>query len=346
MDLRSWVAREDVLTRQMNVHVCIGDPSTESAVRKLLAANPDVRVTPWRAEHLARDPLAQDIGSDLRDGKHFADIDVLLLGSEDLSRLEENEPGSVNELQRRVKVLLLLESENMAHSLELLRHCDGMIVRDVNLGNISDIIALALHGYFVIPCKLMADFKLVSAPTRTAIVEEIGSRENGASTTGVRDFSRDISAQEYCATRTTMRSAIRNVLKRRKNGARARLDVAEAARAGDEPDPAPAEGDAVRPAGWRRALRDNGGRVTAGECVLMLAALAIWGAIIVEAGGPKTFVKMFERCPSTADSVQCGVIANAPMGRSAASMEVTAKGPFGPGGAFKRPVDGVKDPEK
>lgn len=329
------------MTRHMNVHVCIEDPGTGSAVRKLLAANPNIRVTPWRAEQLSRDPLARDIGSDTRNGEPFDDIDVLLFGSEDLRRFEEDEPGHFDELQRRVKVLLLLRSEELPHSLELLRHCDGMIVRDVNLGHISDIIEFALHGYFVIPCNLMANFKLTSAPTRAAIVEEIGSPENGLSTMRGSDFSRDISAEDYCATRTTMQNAIRNVLKRGKNGARAQLSVAANGRAGDEPDPAPAEGSAVRLAGWRRALRDNDGRVAAVEYVLVLAALAIWSAIILEAGGSRMFVKFFERCPSTASSVQCGALGKPAKPNSAASLEAAVEDPNRSRVASKKSMEGA-----
>jgi hypothetical protein len=331
------------LTRHMNVHVCIADPETGSAVRKLLAASPNMRVTPWRAEQSARHPLARDFGSGVCDGEPFADIDVLLFGSEDLCRFEENEPGRVDELQRRLKVLLLLKSDELPHSLELLRFCDGMIVRDVNLGHITDIIEFALHGYFVIPCNLMTNFKLASAPTRAAIVVEIGSPENGLSTLRGRDLSRDISAEEYCATKTTMRSAIRNVLKRRKNGARAQLDIAEVRRAGDKPDLVPAEENGVRLAGWRRALRDNDGRVFAFEYVVGLAALAIWSAIIIlESAGSNMFAKVMDRCPSTASSVQCGVLGKAAKVNSAFSLESAVKDR---NGFFKRSVDPDERPE-
>ena len=142
-----------------------------------------------------------------------------------------------------------------------------------------------------------------------------------------------------------MRNAIRNVLKRSKNGARTQMNIAETGRAGDEPDPAPSEGDAVRISGWRRALRDNDGHVAASEYVLMLAALALWGAIILEAGEPRRFARMFEWCPSIAGSVLCGAREKAAKVNSAASLEVTAKGALGPKDAFKRPMEGEKDQE-
>lgn len=333
------------MTRHIKVHVCIADPVAGLAVRKLLAANPNVLVTPWRTEHAAQSAYAHGIGSDVRDGELFADIDVLLLGPEDLSRFEENEPGRIEELQRRVKVLMLLRSEELPASLELLRHCDGMIVRDVNLGNISDIIEFALHGYFVIPYNLMANFNFTSALTRVAFGEQIGSGQNGLSTIGRRDFSRDIATEEYCATRKTMRIAIRNVLKHRKNAARAQLRTAATGRAAEEPSLNLANKSAARLARWRRALRDDDGRVATGEYVLMFAALAIWGAIILDAGAAIKSARMFGWCASIASSVQCGAFASAPVGGAAASLAGAAKRPAGSGDALRKSVEDEKDPE-
>ena len=302
------------MTRHTKVHVCIADPIVGLAVRKHLATNSKVRVTPWRAEHLPQELAAENLGADLRDGELLADIDVLLLEPEDLSRLEENEPGRIDELQGRIKVLLLLKSEDLPDSLEILRHCDGMIVRDVNMRNISQIIEFALHGYFVIPHKLMANFRLASPLAHAAIVDQIDSRANGPATRGGRNLSRDVSAHEYCATRTTMRRAIGNVLRLRKNGARAQLNTAAIETAAEEANMDFTEKGAASPARWRRALRDDDGRVTAGEYSLLFAALAIWGAILFDGGAATKFAKVFGWCGSIASTVECGTFASTPVG--------------------------------
>jgi hypothetical protein len=334
--LRGRIAREDTLARDMNVHVCIADSSTSSAVRQLLASNLKVCVTPWSAEDPARRRLVRDFGSEPRKGELFVDIDVLLLEADDLRRLEEEDPGRIEELQRSAKVLLLLQSDEVPEALELLRRCDGMIVKDMNLARISDIIEFALHGYFVIPRNLIAYFMLVGAPTRASVLERIGADRGW----------RDRADREFCATKTTMRSAIRNVAKRDRNGAHARPEEATNGGVGDVPVPAPAKGSATRIRRWRKALHDTDGRVTTVEYVLMLASLALWGAIILEAGGAQRTAKEFGLCSKVGASVQCGTLAKAPMAGSPASVGDIAPDPFGSESASKRPIKPAVQPER
>lgn len=334
------------MTRYMNVHVCIADSSTGSAVRHLLASNLKVRVTPWSAEDSARRRLARDFGSEPCKGELLVDIDVLLLEADDLRRFEEEEPGHIEELQRSAKVLLLLQSDEVPEALELLRRCDGMIVKDMNLSRICDIIEFALHGYFVIPRNLIACFMLAGAPTRTSVLEKIGSWATEASAIGADRGRRGRADREFCVTKTTMRSAIRNVVKRDRDGAHARPEAATNGGVGDVPGPAPAKGRATRIGGWRRALHDTDGRVTTFEYVLMLASLALWGAIILEAGGAQRTAKEFGMCSKGGASVQCGSLAKAPMAGSPVSMGDIAPDPFGSEGASKRSTKPAVQPER
>jgi hypothetical protein len=254
---------------QVPVHIFLSDPDLESTVRYLLSLDPRFRIESRNTHPFSSSgetslgPLDDTVGAN--------ETSVLLFGPNEFVQCEKAYPGCIDRIYGAKKVLLL-KNDEVSESLGLFRRCDGMIVRDANLVRIADIIAFALHGYFVIPRHLMANFNLWSAPLRSTVLEQIGARQSMGSYRNSRllsDPSRDV-----FASKATLNNAIRKGLKQ------TGLDADAPARA--ETTATVRNGDAISLPAWRRAFRNNDGRVGTLEYTLLLTVFALWVAILIE----------------------------------------------------------------
>jgi hypothetical protein len=256
--------------QQVPVHIFLSDPDLESTVRYLLSLDPRFRIESRNTHPFSSSGETTFVPLD--DTAAASETSVLLFGPNEFVQYEKAYPGYLDHIYRAKKVLLLLKNDEVSGSLGLFRRCDGMIVRDANLVRIADIIAFALHGYFVIPRHLMANFNLWSAPLRSTVLEQIGARQGMGSYRNGRllsDPSRDV-----FASKATLNNAIRKGLKQ------TGLDTDAPARA--EKTPTVRNGDAISLPAWRRAFRNNDGRVGTLEYTLLLTVFALWVAILIE----------------------------------------------------------------
>lgn len=279
------------------VHIFLADPDLGTTVRRLLSLSPMFRVAARKTKACEAHDNSDDWQSfSIDDSAAATETTVLLFGPDELLQYGKAFPEHTDLTRGTTKIVLILRSDEVRESLPLLRYCDGMIVSDANLTRAADIIGFALHGYFVIPRHLMSNFNLSSAALRSAMFDQIAARQRqdaGPESGQLRDDAVD----EYVASKMTVNKALCGALPQ--TGARPLR-----AEAPTSSDKAPEAGSdrAVSLIAWRRAFRNNDGRVSTLEYTLFLALLAVWSAIFIEG---RVFRGTPPHCPIAAPASYC-----------------------------------------
>ena len=297
------------MAHHLHVGISLSDPHVVGAIREQLARHPKYCVSSFSSERSFVEPFPGGTVSFGINGNTFTKMDLVLFGLEDLVRFEEDDPERFNELHVRTKVVLVLGSEDLPDAMELLRLCDGMVVRDVNFGRISEIIDFALLGYFVIPRQMMLDLQLAGDPRQRALLKQMSSRERQVLELLGRGCSNAVIASEMRTTEAAVRNVVRKILKNGRSQPKSTVSAASRP-AGAKLGSGSNEADATAPATRRKTLHDKSG-VTRIEYVLFAAAFAIWAVIILDGFGVGSVAQVANRCAPPSASAQCQTLGEA-----------------------------------
>ncbi len=239
------------MARHMHVGLSHHDPRIAGAMRGLLAAKRNYRVTTLGPDLRLGDSAGA--ASWRRDAAAFAGIDVLLVGAKELARIEKGDPRRFAEMRRRTAVVLVLGIEDVLDATELLHACDSLVFQDANLGHLGAIVDLAVRGYFVVPSQLMRNLDLAGDRLRRVLLLQLSAAERQVFELIGHGYTNERIARELRMTEAAAKKVVLKVLKHLhfRNRVQAAVFAARERRAGSA-RAKPFNGSVYFPTAWRQ----------------------------------------------------------------------------------------------
>ncbi len=180
--------------------VAAGDPATLRMIRQTVSLNRGFSM-------IELDGLAS-----ILDPARYKDLDVVLFSLNVFLSFGRRQIAALEEIRKTTKVILMFREEELIEVLSFVDRCDGFLFTDRNLDRLVDIVDLTMHGYCLIPARLLPE--LVWKHIRLDLVSHLSSNERQVlSLLGSGMTNRSMSDQLGIPD-STVKNLVRSVLKK------------------------------------------------------------------------------------------------------------------------------------
>ena len=180
--------------------VAAAEPSTLRMIRQTVSLNRGFSLTELDGPASILDPV------------RYRDLDVVLFSLNVFLSFGRRQIAALEEIRKTTKVILMFQEEELIEVLSFVDRCDGFLFTDRNLDRLVDIVDLTMHGYCLIPARLLPE--LVWKHIRLDLVSHLSSSERQVlSLLGSGMTNRSISDQLGIPD-STVKNLVRSVLKK------------------------------------------------------------------------------------------------------------------------------------